>query len=256
MKILLVDDEKDFLRILDMAFQVYRPGYTLMAAHNGKDALAAVTKNSPDLVLLDVMLPDMDGFEICQRIRAQSSVPIVMLTARDREGDIVYGLEVGADDYITKPFSHRELMARIDALLRRSRTAAFNGQAGSFRTGDLVVDFARRQAVIRRQRLELTPKEYEVLEHLARNAGQVLTHDALLAKVWGPQYRDEPQYLKTYIYRLRKKIEENPRRPRYIVSHYGTGYRLEQRHPSNASEQGSYPAIEAPLQVLPNGGCV
>jgi len=256
MKILLVDDEKDFLRILDMAFQVYRPGYTLVAAHNGKDALTAVAKDSPDLVLLDVMLPDMDGFEICQRIRAQSSVPIVMLTARDREGDIVYGLEAGADDYITKPFSHRELMARIDALLRRARTATFNGQAGAFRTGDLTVDFARRQAVIRRERLELTPKEYEVLEHLARNAGHVLTHDALLAKVWGPQYHDEPQYLKTYIYRLRKKIEENPRRPRYIVSHYGTGYRLEQRQPSNGSEDGAYPAVEAALQILPDSECV
>jgi len=256
MKILLVDDEKDFLRILDMAFQVYRPGYTLMAAHNGRDALTAVSKDSPDLVLLDVMLPDMDGFEICQRIRAQSSVPIVMLTARDREGDIVYGLEVGADDYITKPFSHRELMARIDALLRRTRTATFNAQAGSFRTGDLTVDFARRQAVIRRQRLDLTPKEYEVLEHLARNAGQVLTHDALLVKVWGPQYRDEPQYLKTYIYRLRKKIEDNPRRPRYIVSHYGTGYRMEQRHPPRARDTGLLPAIEAPLQIQPDSGSV
>jgi two-component system KDP operon response regulator KdpE len=256
MKILLVDDERDFLKILDMAFQVYRPGYTLVAAHNGKDALAAVTKDSPDLVLLDVMLPDMDGFEICRRIRARSSVPIVLLTAKDREGDIIYGLEVGADDYITKPFSHRELMARIDAVLRRTRSATFNTQAGLFCTGDLTVDFARRQAIIRRKRLDLTPKEYEVLEHLARNAGQVLSHDALLAKVWGPQYRDEPQYLKTYIYRLRKKIEENPRRPRYIVSHYGTGYRLEERQPSNGSGQGAYPAIEAPLQMLPDSGCV
>jgi len=256
MKILLVDDEKDFVKILNMAFQVYRPGYTVVAAHNGEDALTAVTKNSPDLVLLDVTLPDMDGFEVCGRIRAQSSVPIVMLTARDREGDIVHGLELGADDYITKPFSHRELMARTDAVLRRARTAPYNGQVAFFRTGDLTVDFARRQVVIRRQRLELTPKEYEVLEHLARNAGQVLSHDALLAKVWGPQYRDEPQYLKTYIYRLRRKIEENPRRPRYIVSHYGTGYRLEQRHPSKGSEQGSYPAVEAPLQILPESGCV
>jgi len=256
MKILLVDDEKDFVKILGMAFHVYRPGYTLLAAHNGNDALAAVSKHSPDLVLLDVMLPDMDGFEICRRIRVRNSVPIVLLTAKDREGDIVHGLEVGADDYITKPFSHRELMARIDAVLRRARTVTFNGQAGFFRTGDLTVDFARRQAIIRRKRLELTPKEYDVLEHLARNAGQVLSHEALLAKVWGPQYRDEPQYLKTYIYRLRKKIEENPRRPRYIVSHYGTGYRLEERHPSRGSEQGAYPAIEASLQILPDSGCV
>jgi two-component system KDP operon response regulator KdpE len=256
MKILLVDDEKDFVKILGMAFHVYRPGYTLVAAHNGNDALAAVSKDAPDMVLLDVMLPDMDGFEICQTIRAQSSVPIILLTARDREEDVVRGLELGADDYLTKPFSHRELMARIDALLRRARATAFNGQAGFFCTGDLTVDFARRQAIIRHKRLELTPKEYEVLEHLARNAGQVLTHDALLAKVWGPQYRDEPQYLKTYIYRLRKKIEENPRSPRYIVSHYGTGYRLEQRQPSNDSEDGAYPAVEAALQILPDSECV
>ncbi len=256
MKILLVDDEKDFVKILSMAFHVYRPGYTLVAAHNGDDALAAVSKNAPDLVLLDVMLPDMDGFDICQAIRVQSSVPIILLTARDREEDVVRGLELGADDYITKPFSHRELMARIDALLRRTRTTTFNGQAGFFQTGDLTVDFARRQAIIRRKRLELTPKEYDVLEHLARNVGQVLSHDALLAMVWGPQYRDEPQYLKTYIYRLRKKIEENPRRPRYIVSHYGTGYRLEQRQPSKGSEHGAYPVVEAPLQILPSSGCV
>jgi two-component system KDP operon response regulator KdpE len=183
-------------------------------------------------------------------------VPILIVTAKDDAQDRVRGIEEGADDYLTKPFSHRELMARIDALLRRARATAFNGQAGFFRTGDLTVDFARRQAIIRRKRLELTPKEYDVLEHLARNAGQVLSHDTLLAKVWGPQYRDEPQYLKTYIYRLRKKIEENPRSPRYIVSHYGTGYRLEQRQPSEGSEGGAYPTIEAPLQILPDSACV
>lgn len=231
MKILLVDDEKEFVKILSVAFEVYRPGYCLLAAHTGEEALAIFEEERPDLVLLDVVLPDLDGFEICKRIRNQGDVPIILVTARGREEDVIKGLSLGADDYITKPFGHRELMARIDAVLRRSKVVTFEGQGGIFRTGDLVVDFARRQAQIGGEKVDLTPKEYDVLEYLARNAGQVVDHDTLLAKVWGPQFCGEPQYLKTYIYRLRRKIEENPRQPRYIASHYGTGYRLEKDLP-------------------------
>jgi two-component system KDP operon response regulator KdpE len=236
MKILLVDDEKEFVKILSVAFEVYRPQYRLLAAHTGEEALAIFEGERPDLVLLDIVLPDMDGFEICKRIRSQGDVPIILVTARGREEDVIRGLSLGADDYITKPFGHRELMARIDAVLRRSKVVAFEGHAGIFRTGDLVVDFARRQAQIAGEKVELTPKEYEVLEYLARNAGQVVNHDTVLAKVWGPQFCGEPQYLKTYIYRLRRKIEENARRPRYIASHYGTGYRLEKDLPARKEQ--------------------
>ncbi|MDP2953633.1 MAG: response regulator transcription factor, partial [Chloroflexota bacterium] len=239
--------------VLTVAFQVYRPGYILAAAHTGAEALAMLEDNGPDLVLLDVMLPDLDGFEICRRIRAKSDVPIILLTARGQKEDVIKGLELGADDYITKPFSHQELMARIDALFRRARASLPNGQAGIFRSGELVVDFAQRRATVRGRPVELTPKEYELLELLARNAGQVLNHETLLARIWGAHYRDEPQYLKTYIYRLRRKIEESPHRPRYIVSHYGTGYRLEQHGPA---EEAAAVGPRGHLGILPNSSCV
>ena len=226
MKILLVDDEEEFVKILSVAFQVYRPGYTLIAAHTGTDGLAKAEKEDPDLIVLDVMLPDIDGFEACRRIRARTDVPIILLTAKDREEDIVHGFDEGADDYITKPFSYRTLMARIDALLRRTRAMPGAQRPGLLDWGDLTVDFVQRQVRLRGKDLDLTAKEYRIVEELARNAGQLVTHKTLLARIWGEEYRDEPQYLKTYIYRVRRKIEADPRHPRYILTHYGGGYRL------------------------------
>jgi DNA-binding response OmpR family regulator len=225
-KILVVDDEQEFVKILTVAFQVYRPGYSLIAAHAGMDALAEAEAEDPDLVILDVMLPDIDGFEVCRRLRARAGVPIILLTARDREEDVLQGFELGADDYITKPFSYRTLMARIDALLRRTRTTLGSQQAGLLQWGDLTFDFTQRQVRLRDRNLDLTAKEYRILEELARNAGQVVSHGSLLTRIWGHEYRDEPQYLKTYIHRLRGKIEADPRHPRYILTHYGGGYSL------------------------------
>ena len=226
MKILLVDDEREFIKILSVAFQVYRPGYNLIAAYTGTEGLAKAEEENPDLVVLDVMLPDTDGFEVCRRLRARDDVPVILLTAKDREEDVVQGFEVGADDYITKPFSYRTLMARIDALLRRSRAMPSDEQPGLLRWGDLSVDFVRRHVTLRGGKLDLTAKEYCILEELARNAGHMVTHKTLLVRIWGEAYRDEPQYLKTYIYRLRRKIEADPHHPRYIVTHYGGGYSL------------------------------
>ncbi len=231
MKILLVDDEQEFVKILTVAFQVYRPGYSLIAAHTGTEGLARAESEAPDVVVLDVMLPDIDGFEICRRLRARTDVPIILLTAKDREEDIVQGFEEGADDYITKPFSYRTLMARIDALLRRTKAMPGAQRPGLLDWGDLTVDFVQRQVRLRGRNLDLTAKEYRIVEELARNAGHVVSHKNLLARIWGEEYRDEPQYLKTYIYRLRRKIEADPRHPRYILTHYGGGYRLTKGNP-------------------------
>ena len=227
MKILLVDDETAFVTILTVALQLYRPGYSVVAAATGAEALAKIEEESPDIVLLDVVLPDRDGFQICREIRNRSDLPVILVTVKDREEDVIKGLEAGADDYISKPFSHKELIARIEAVLRRTKALVSGDRPGVFRNGELFVDFGQRQATIRGKGLLLTPKEYELLECLARNAGQIVSHDALLVKVWGGQYRGETQYLKTYIYRLRRKIEANPRQPRYLLSHYRAGYRLE-----------------------------
>ncbi|MEE8346749.1 MAG: response regulator transcription factor [Dehalococcoidia bacterium] len=226
MKILLVDDEQEFIKILTVAFQVYRPGYTLIAAFTGTEALARAEAEDPDLVVLDVMLPDIDGFEVCRRLRARADIPIILLTAKDREEDVVKGFELGADDYITKPFSYRTLMARIDSLLRRTSTMPGAQRPGLLCWGDLTFDFGQRQVKLRGKSMDLTAKEYRILEELARNAGQMVSHRTLLARIWGEEYRDEPQYLKTYIYRLRRKMEADPRHPRYILTHYGGGYRL------------------------------
>jgi two-component system KDP operon response regulator KdpE len=225
-KILVVDDEQEFVKILTVAFQVYRPQHTLIAAYTGTEALARAEAEDPDLVVLDVMLPDVDGFEVCRRLRARANVPIILLTAKDREEDVLQGFELGADDYITKPFSYRTLMARIDALLRRANTMPGVQRPGLLRWGDLTIDFVQRRVWLRGRDVDLTAKEYRILEELARNAGSVVSHETLLARIWGEEHRDEPQYLKSYVYRLRSKIEADPRHPRYILTHYRGGYSL------------------------------
>src|SRR3990170_51835 len=162
MKILLVDDEKEFVKILSVAFQVYRPGYSLVAAYTGMEALSKVETEEPDLVVLDVMLPDIDGLEVCRRLRARGNIPVILLTAKDREDEVVQGFEAGADDYVTKPFSYRTLMARIDAVLRRITGMAPTERPGTLCWGELVVDFIGRQVRLRGQNVDLTPKEYRI----------------------------------------------------------------------------------------------
>ena len=226
MKVLVVDDAPEVVDSVRLGFAVQRREVDVVAAGTGKHALELVEQESPDLVLLDVGLPDMDGFKVLQEIRFFSDVPVVMLTARDDTIDKVRGLELGADDYVTKPFNHLELLARIKAVLRRLDMPAPKSRAPSFRSGDMEMDFDAQEVRVNGERVDLTPTEYKLLYHLVRNAGHTLTHATLLAKVWGREYRDEVDYLRVYVRRLRDKLGDDPEKPRYIRTERGLGYRF------------------------------
>ena len=222
--ILVVDDEARMVRFIQLNLE--HDGYQVISAYNGREALDQVRSQLPNLVLLDVMMPDLDGFEVLKRIRDQSSVPVIMLTAKGEEDDRVHGLELGADDYITKPFSPRELVSRVRAVLRRTETES-NIASGIIEVDDrLKLDFNRREIWINDQIVQLRPTEYRLLYHLVQNAGWVITHEQLLTKVWGYEYRDEPHYVRLYINYLRKKLEEDPANPKYILTERGVGYRF------------------------------
>jgi two-component system KDP operon response regulator KdpE len=226
MRILIVDDEPDVIESVRLGFTLQWREVDVLGAASGEAGLDAIEREHPDIVLLDVGLPDIDGFEALRRIRAFSDVPVVMLTARDDSMDKVKGLELGADDYVTKPFNHLELMARVKAVLRRLEMPAPASRAPSFRAGDIEVDFARQEARLRGERLDLTPTEYKLLYHLVRNAGHILQHGTLLAKVWGREYVNEVDYIRVYIRRLRDKLGDDPASPRYIRTERGLGYRF------------------------------
>ncbi|MEO8252123.1 MAG: response regulator transcription factor [Chloroflexota bacterium] len=226
MKILVVDDEPDVIESVRLGFTLQWREIDVVGAVNGESGLDSIEHERPDIVLLDIGLPDIDGFEVLRQIRAFSDVPVVMLTAHDDSMEKVKGLELGADDYVTKPFNHLELMARVKAVLRRLDMPAPASRAPSFRSGDLEVDFARQEARLRGERLDLTPTEYKLLYHLVRNAGHILQHGTLLAKVWGREYVDEVDYIRVYIRRLREKLGDNPDDPRYIRTERGLGYRF------------------------------
>jgi two-component system, OmpR family, KDP operon response regulator KdpE len=226
MRILVVDDEPDVVESVRLGFDLQWREVDVLGANTGDEALDIVEHEHPDIVLLDVGLPGIDGFEVLRQIRAFSDVPVVMLTARDDAMDKVKGLELGADDYVTKPFNHLELMARVKAVLRRLAMPAPTSRAPSFRSGDLEVDFEKQEARLRGKRLDLTPTEYKVLYHLVRNAGHVLGHGTLLAKVWGREYVDEVDYIRVYIRRLRDKLDDPADEPRYIRTERGLGYRF------------------------------
>jgi two-component system KDP operon response regulator KdpE len=197
-----------------------------LEAFNGTQAINQIRSNLPDLILLDVMMPDIDGFEVLKIIREVSSVPVIMLTAKGEEDDRVHGLELGADDYITKPFSPRELVSRVKAVLRRTESASSTVH-GLIEVDDrLKIDFDRREVWVDGKLVKLRPTEYRLLYHLVKNAGWVITHDQILAKVWGYEYRDEPHYVRLYINYLRKKLEEDPAHPKYILTERGVGYRF------------------------------
>jgi two-component system KDP operon response regulator KdpE len=200
-------------------------GFQVIEAFRGAQAIDKLRSGLPDLVLLDVMLPDIDGFEVLRMIREVSSVPVIMLTAKGEEDDRVHGLELGADDYITKPFSPRELVSRARAVLRRTESST--GTHGLIEVDDrLKLDFDRREVWVDGELVQLRPTEYRLLYHLVQNAGWVIPHDQLLAKVWGYEYRDEPHYVRLYINYLRKKIEKDPANPQYILTERGVGYRF------------------------------
>jgi two-component system KDP operon response regulator KdpE len=223
-RILVVDDEPRLVHFMRMNLEL--EGAQVLSAANGKEALERVREDLPDVVLLDVMMPQMDGFEALKRLRSFSQVPVLILTARDDEEDRIKGLELGADDYIGKPFSHRELVSRIRAVLRRYAAAPPTPQSVITVDERLTIDFARREVLANGKRVNLRPTEYRLLYHLVTNAGYVMTHDVLLAKVWGPEYRDETHYLRLYITYLRQKIEEDPANPQYILTERGVGYRF------------------------------
>jgi two-component system KDP operon response regulator KdpE len=226
MRILVADDEPDVVESVRLGFALQWREVDVLGAGDGEKALDAVERESPDIVLLDIGLPGRDGFDVLRELREFSDVPVVMLTARDDSMDKVKALELGADDYVTKPFNHLELMARVRAVLRRHDMPAPASRAPSFRSGDLEVDFARQEARLRGERLDLTPTEYKLLYHLVRNAGHVLQHGTLLAKVWGREYVDETDYVRVYIRRLRDKLGDDPEHPRYIATERRLGYRF------------------------------
>lgn len=223
-KILVVDDEERMVRFIRLNLE--HDGFRVIEAFNGMQAIEKVRSNLPDLVLLDVMMPDMDGFEVLKIVREVSSIPVIMLTAKGEEDDRVRGLELGADDYITKPFSPRELVSRVRAVLRRTESGA-GAVHGLIEVDDrLKLDFDRREVWVGGELVKLRPTEYRLLYHLVQNAGWVVSHDQLLAKVWGYEYRDEPHYVRLYINYLRKKLEEDPSNPKYILTERGVGYRF------------------------------
>ena len=223
MRILIADNETDVIKVISMSFRMQQPAWEIISAEDGPEALKLLEQERPDVILLDIGLPDMSGLEVLKFIRVFSDVPVIMLTVRDDELSKVQGLELGADDYVTKPFSHLELLAGVRAVLRRAQSLPL-AQEHPFTSGDIHVDFVRRELSVRGQPVTLTGTEYRLLYHLVRNAGRVMTHEALLARVWGREYTDEISYLKSYISRLRNKLESDPHNPEYILTEYGVGY--------------------------------
>ena len=240
MKILIVDDDHDLLEALGLGLQLQWQGIEVITATDGEAALTRFFDESPDVVLLDVGLPFLDGFEVLRRVRQVSDTPVLMLTARGEELDKVRGLEIGADDYVTKPFSPLELLARIKAVLRRSDLPPPVRVAPSFRADDLSVNFESQEVRRGDQAISLSATEYRLLFQLVRNAGHVLPRETLLARVWGDDYRDQTDYLKVYISRLRAKLEDDPERPRFILTERGLGYRFA-RSPAPAGQPRSGP---------------
>lgn len=232
-KILIVDDAQPVRRVLRTALSA--EGYTIFEAGTGEEALESIRQSTPDAILLDVNMPGMGGLETCRELRRTLDVPIVMLTVRNAEHDKVLALDAGADDYVVKPFGMQELLARIRAALRRRMP---QGKLTSFSAKDLSVDFEARQVTVRGKDVHLTPKEFELLRHLIANAGKPITHRRLLQAVWGPDYGDEPEYLRVMINQLRKKIESDPARPKLILTEPWVGYRFQApREPKNGKAE-------------------
>lgn len=222
--ILIVDDEARMRRFIRMNLEL--EGYQVIEADNGIRALDQVRQHNPDLIVMDVMMPELDGFETLKLLREISTVPVILLTVKSDEDDKIHGLSLGADDYVTKPFSPRELSTRINAVLRRADWPAPTPRTVLKIDDRLSIDFNRHQVVVAGERIDLRPTEYRLLNHLVQNAGWVVPHDTLLAKVWGYEYREETHYLRLYINYLRKKIEEDPAQPIYILTERGVGYRF------------------------------
>lgn len=223
-KILVVDDEPRVVRLVSEVLKAV--GYQVIAAASGEPAIEMVALEQPELVLLDILLPrGLDGYEVCRHIREFSDVPVIMLTAKAQESNMLHGFNVGADDYLTKPFSAKELVARVQAVLRRAQRPE-EMITTPFTCGELEISFARRIVKVRGEKVPLTPTEYALLRQLALNANRVMLHQDLLTGVWGPEYRDDIDYLRAYIRYLRRKLEADPSNPLYILTTTGVGYML------------------------------
>jgi two-component system KDP operon response regulator KdpE len=222
--ILIIDDDRTLIDLLGQSLG--KAGYEILSATNGIDGLQVLYKHGVDLVILDVMMPRMDGWETCSRIRDISDVPVIMLTAKDEEADALKGFQCGVDDYVTKPFSFAELTARVKAVLQRARKTPADAQRKVYVFDELVVDAENSQVTVRGKPVSLTPTEFQLLLTLAENAGRILSHEQLLSQVWGPEYVGEPGYVKRYIWYLRQKIEADPSAPEYIITERGFGYKL------------------------------
>lgn len=224
-KLLIVEDDTRLLEALRL--HLGKAGYEIITAANGLEGLQKMYTHRPDLIVLDVMMPRMDGWETCRRIREMSDVPIIMLTALGQEDEKVKGLKLGADDYLAKPFGLKELEARVEAVLRRTRLPPPTREAVLYADGKLVIDSERWEVSRGGQLVELTATERRLLFYLAENAGRILTHQQILDRVWGAEYVDDTDYVKLYIWRLRQKLEENPSQPTYILTERGIGYKFE-----------------------------
>lgn len=225
-RVLLVDDDETLVRLLSFALD--QGGFEVAVARNGAEAVSETAETQPDLVILDIMMPVMDGWEACARIRELSDAPVVILSAKPTESDVVRGLELGADDYVKKPFGVQELLARLKALLRRNRSAAAGERPAVLMEGGLKIDKIRHTATLDDQPIQLTPTEFKLLTFLVENSGRAVSQEEILIQVWGPEYAREKQYLKLFVHTLKKKIEADPARPRYLHTVRGVGYRLEQ----------------------------
>ncbi len=224
-KVLIAEDARDVAEVVAFGVRMNWPGAQVMVAAGGAEALQSFLMEPPDLVILDISIPPPDGFEVCRRIREGSQVPILMLTVRDATLDKVRALDLGADDYLTKPFDHLELLARLRSLMRRANSAS-PASVPELTIGDLTLDFTRHEVHIRGDAVRLTSTEYRVLEELVRHAGTVLTHQVLLDRVWGPGYEADAHYLKVFVRRLRQKLGDDAEHPRYIQTEWGIGYRF------------------------------
>jgi two-component system KDP operon response regulator KdpE len=225
-KILVVDDEPKLVRLVREVLMAY--DYSVISASTGKQAVEMVALEQPDLLLLDIVLAGpMDGYEVAQRVREFSNVPIIMLTAKARESDLLHGFDVGTDDYLTKPFSAKELMARVRAVLKRAQQSPEAAGSAELKCGPLCIEFSRRRVTIDEREVHLTRTEYNLLYELATHPNQVLLHQQLLTSVWGSEYRDDLEYLRAYIRFLRRKLEPDPSNPIFIKTYPGVGYMLD-----------------------------
>jgi two-component system KDP operon response regulator KdpE len=224
-KILVVDDDASLLRVLE--YNLEQEGYKVVTANNGREAMHLTYTERPNLLILDIMMPGLDGWEVCQRVREMSDAPIIMLTAKELAEDVVKGLDLGADDYIVKPFIMKELLARVRAALRRARVEAGADEKMIYRDDYLSIDLKTQRVTANDALIDLTPTEYRVLALLVKSRGRVIKFRQILEHVWGFEYVDEVSYVHTYIWRLRRKIEPDPKIPRYLLSTLDVGYRFE-----------------------------